>query len=222
MSQTFRRVLSILTTVMVPFVLLMLSIRILFTPLFMQLEYRMPGFPADTYGFTLDDRLHWSRVSLEYLLNDAGIEYLADQRLPDGTPLYNERELSHMLDVKILVQQMIKVLWMLVGLLLVFGAWAWSGGWWRDFLRGLANGGRLTIGLIALILAAVAISFRELFTAFHRIFFVGDTWLFYFSDSLIRLFPMRFWQDGFILMGLVTIGGAALLIWAERRWASRA
>lgn len=221
MSQSLRRGLSIFIAILVPFVLIMLSIRVLFTPLYFQLEYRMPGFPADTYGFTLDDRLHWSRVSLEYLLNDAGIEYLGDQRLPDGSPLYNERELSHMLDVKILVQQMIKALWMLVGLLLMLGAWAWGGGWWGSFLRGLGLGGRLTIGAIVLVLAAVAISFRVLFTAFHRLFFVGDTWLFLYSDTLIRLFPTRFWQDGFILMGIITIGGALLLIWAERRWAGR-
>ena len=51
--------------------------------------------------------LKWSKVSIEYLLNDAGPEFLAAQRLGDGTPLYNERELSHMLDVKLLIQQMI-------------------------------------------------------------------------------------------------------------------
>lgn len=55
------------------------------------------------------------------------------------------------------------------------------------------------------ILAAVVISFDALFTAFHKVFFVGDTWLFYFSDTLIRLFPMRLWQDAFIFMGIITV-----------------
>jgi len=71
-----------------------------------------------------------------------------------------------------------------------------------------SKGGWLTLGLIGAILAAVVISFDALFTAFHKVFFVGDTWLFYFSDTLIRLFPMRLWQDAFIFMGIITVAVA--------------
>jgi integral membrane protein (TIGR01906 family) len=77
-----------------------------------------------------------------------------------------------------------------------------------DYWIAISRGGWLTIGLILAVLAAVMISFDALFTAFHRLFFTGDTWLFYFSDTLIRLFPMRFWRDGFIMMGAFTISGA--------------
>lgn len=218
MNPTIQRILTVVIALTIPFFLLMTAIRILFTPVYMQVEYRTPGFPEDSYGFTLEDRLHWSRVSLEYLLNDAGIEYLAEQQLPDGAPLYNERELSHMLDVKVLVKQMIAAWWIVLAALLGLGLWAWRGGWLPGYLHGLGGGGKLTIGLIVFILAAVAISFRELFTAFHQIFFTGDTWLFLYSDTLIRLFPMRFWQDGFIAMGLFTLIGASLLIWLGRKF----
>jgi integral membrane protein (TIGR01906 family) len=218
MNETLKRVLMILITLIIPFFLMMTSIRILFSPVFIQLEYRAPGFPEDLYGFTLEDRLHWSRVSLDYLLNNEGIEYLGDQRLPDGSPLYNERELSHMLDVKILVQQMIRVWSVLLIVFVGLVLWAWRGGWMPAFLRALSNGGKLTLALIALILVGVAISFRQLFTYFHQIFFTGDTWLFNYSDTLIRLFPLRLWQDGFIAMGVLTILGAAALILIHRKW----
>jgi integral membrane protein (TIGR01906 family) len=218
MNFTTQRIFPKLTALIIPFFLIMTAIRLLFTPLFMQLEYRAPGFPADTYGFTLEDRLHWSRVSLEYLLNNAGVEYLADQQLPDGSPLYNERELSHMVDVKILVQQMLVAWWILLAVFTGMSLWAWRSRWMRFYLNGLGNGGRLTIGLIVLILAAVAISFRALFTGFHQIFFQGDTWLFLYSDTLIRLFPMRFWQDGFIMMGIFTLVGAGALILIEKKF----
>lgn len=217
MNPRLQQFLSIVITIAVPFFLVMTAIRLLFTPVFMQVEYRMPGFPEDTYGFNLEDRLHWSRVSLEYLLNDSGIEYLANQQLPDGSPLYNQRELSHMVDVKILVRQMLVAWRILLAVLFVLGIWAWRGKWGAPYFRGLGNGGRLTIALIVFILVAVAISFRELFTIFHRLFFTGDTWLFLYSDTLIRLFPMRFWQDGFIAMGLFTILGAVGLIFLDRR-----
>jgi len=217
MNQTLKRILRLLIAVIIPFFLLMTAIRVLFTPVYMQLEYRAPGFPPDSYGFTLEDRLHWSRVSLEYMLNTAGIEYLANQQLPDGSSLYNERELSHMVDVKGLVQKMLIAWWIIVAILAGLAVWAWRARWMDAYLRGLGNGGRLTIGLIVLILAAVAISFRELFTGFHQIFFTGDTWLFLYSDTLIRLFPMRFWQDGFIVMGVLTLLGAGVLIWTAKR-----
>ena len=217
MNPTLQRVLSWIVTLMVPFILLMIAIRLLFTPLYPQIVYRTPGFPADQYGFNLDDRLHWSRVSMEYLLNDAGIDFLARQELPDGQPLYNERELSHMLDVKVLVQQMITALMILLVALVALALWAWRGNWLPAFIQGLGRGGKLTIGLVLLILFGVAISFNGLFTAFHRIFFSGDSWLFFYSDSLIRLFPLPFWMYAFILMGIITLGGAALLIWLEKK-----
>jgi len=216
MNNTLKRVITVLITLIIPFVLLMTSIRVLFTAPFIQLEYRAPGFPEDPYGFTLEDRLHWSRVSLEYLLNNAGIEYLGDQRLPDGSPLYNERELSHMLDVKVLLQKMIRVWTILLGVFVLLVVWAWRSKWMKDFLRALANGGKLTLGLVVLILIGVALSFRDLFTYFHKIFFTGDTWLFNYSDTLIRLFPLRLWQDGFIAMGAFTILGAIALILIQR------
>lgn len=219
MNTTLTRGLSWLITLIIPFFLLMTAIRLLFSPLYPQVTYRLPGFPPDNYGFSLEDRLHWSRISIEYLLNDSDISFLANQQLPDGQPLYNERELSHMLDVKILVQRMIVAWTILLGLLVVLGLWAWRGKWLPDFLHGLGRGGMATIGIVVLILAGVAISFNALFTGFHEIFFTGDSWLFYYSDSLIRLFPLPFWEFGFVVMGVFTLLGSALLIWIERRFA---
>jgi integral membrane protein (TIGR01906 family) len=217
MNPTLKRALSFLITLIIPFFLLMTAIRILFTPLFLQVEYRMPGFPPDIYGFSLEDRLHWGSISMQYLLSDDDIQFLAVQQLPDGSPLYNERELSHMVDVKILVQQMLTAWWILLIVLIGLAVWAWRGNWLRDYVRALGRGGLLTVILIALILVGVALSFRALFTGFHLIFFEGDTWLFYYTDTLIRLFPMRFWQDGFIFMGVFTLLGAGGLILLDKK-----
>lgn len=219
MNPTLTRVLSWVTALIVPFWLIITVIRVLFIPPMIQVVYRLPGFPADPYGFTLEDRLHWSRVSLDYLFNNADISFLADQRLPDGSPLYNERELGHMVDVKNLFQKMITAWFGLSAALLALGIWAWRGKWLPAFLRGLGSGGRLTAGFVLLVLVVVAASFSALFTTFHRIFFTGDTWLFYFSDTLIRLFPLPLWEAVFISVGLFTILGAVLLIILGRRYA---
>ncbi len=124
-----------------------------------------------------------------------------------------------MLDVKIVYQKMVVAWVILLVSLAALGLWAWRGKWLPAFLRALANGGKLTIGIVVFILAAVAISFNGLFTAFHRIFFSGNSWLFLFSDTLIRLFPLPFWEIGFIIVGVITLAGAVLLIWFGRKFA---
>jgi integral membrane protein (TIGR01906 family) len=206
-----------LSAIFVPFILLMTAIRILLTPVFMDLEYQRPGFPPDPYGFTTVDRLKWANISREYLLNNADISFLSDQKLSGSTPLYNERELSHMLDVKVLVKQMITAWYILIGFLIVLGLISWQikdlAAYWLALLRG----GWITVGVIVAILLGVFIGFDTIFTGFHRIFFTGDTWIFYYSDTLIRLFPLQFWQDAFILVGVLSALGAFLFIFIGTR-----
>jgi integral membrane protein (TIGR01906 family) len=221
MNKTLQSVITWVIALMVPFFLLISSIRAVFIPPLIQVEYRMPGFPPDMYGFTTEERLQYARISLDYLFNDASIGYLAQQKLPDGSPLYNERELSHMADVKNFFHNLIKVWWFLLGILVALGIGAAVGKWLPVYVNGLGTGGKLTIALIILLLVLVAISFDQLFTFFHRLFFTGDSWLFYYSDSLIRLFPERLWSDVFIAVGVLTVAFSALFIWLQKKYGQR-
>lgn len=201
----------------IPYILIMLSIRILFTPLFLVVEYNMPGFPTDPYGFTTRERLKWGNLSMQYLFNNEGPEFLEKLKFEDGTPIYNEREVSHMLDVKILLQTTLTIFYILLGVLAVVIYLNWRKKTLKDIWRSLSVGGWITIGLIGSIIFGILISFEWLFTAFHKVFFTGDTWLFYYSDTLIRLFPMRLWQDAFIMMGTITLGLALFLAFFGRK-----
>ncbi len=200
-----------LTTLLIPFALIMLGARLLMTPLFLKIEYRMPGFPADPYGFTLEDRLHWAKPSLEYLVNDAELSFLAKLKFDDGRPIYNERELSHMLDVKNVVQRLLRAWFFNLGVLTLVGLWAWRARQMAAFRAGLSQGGFLTVGLLIALGAFAAVSFWQFFAWFHSLFFEGDSWLFRFDDTLIRLFPIRFWQDAVLdIAGFATLAGLAL------------
>jgi integral membrane protein (TIGR01906 family) len=203
---------AVLISIILPFFLIMTSIRFLLTPIFIQEEYNRPGFPSDIYGFTAQDRLYWGNISREYMLNNAGIAFLGDQQISPSQPLYNTRELKHMLDVKSLIQKMLIAWYVLIGALLLTVIFTWRTKTMPRFWRSLRDGGWLTIGLIGSVLLGVAIGFDAIFTGFHRIFFQGDTWLFNYSDTLIRLFPMQFWQDAFIAMGLLCLIASALFI----------
>lgn len=203
-----RKFLSLFITITFPFVLIMFSIRVLFTPLFLVVEYNMPGFPSDSYGFSKEERLKWGSLSIQYLFNNEGPEFLENLRFEDGTSIYNDREVSHMVDVKILLQQTLRLFYLFLIVYFVIIIWAKIKNQLQWIWGAISNGGGLTLFLIGAILIAVVTSFDALFTAFHKVFFVGDTWLFYFSDTLIRLFPMRLWQDAFIFMGIITVAVA--------------
>lgn len=199
-------------TLTLPFVLIMFSIRILFTPLFLSFEYNFPGFPVDSFGFSNAERMQWGKDSMQYLFDRSGELSLSNLKFSDGSKIYNEREISHMLDVKVLLLQSLNIFYLTLLFYGIMIAIALKSNGIHMIWRGLFRGGWLTISLVVLILAAIVISFDELFTLFHKVFFSGDTWLFNYSDTLIRLFPMRLWQDAFIFMGIITLGVAILFI----------
>ncbi|MCK6540126.1 MAG: TIGR01906 family membrane protein [Anaerolineales bacterium] len=225
------QLLSWLVALLVPLALIGLGLRVLLTPLFLQIEYNMPYFPPDEYGFTKEDRLKWAPYALDYLVNNEDISYLADLRFDDGTPLYNERELSHMDDVKRVTQGALNIWYISLALLVMLGIWSWRGRFdyaqhgMQAYRQGLMRGGWLMIGLAIAIglIVVVGISvnphvFWNFFVGFHRLFFEGDTWMFLYSDTLIRLFPLRFWQDAFLLAALIALGGGFGLALGLRRF----
>jgi integral membrane protein (TIGR01906 family) len=215
---------SYFISLLTPIALIGTALRILLTPVFYTVEYNMPYFPADEYGFTKADRMKWAPFAVEYLVNNADISYLGDLKFDDGSPLYNERELSHMEDVKGVVINALGAWTISLIILAILGIAAKRGGWMPDYLDGLRRGGWWMIGLaVALGLTAglgIAVNpdvFWQFFTLFHQIFFTGDSWLFYFSDTLIRLFPMRFWEDAFLWAAILALGGGAGLAFGLRK-----
>jgi len=211
-------ILSGLVAILVPLALIGLGLRVLLTPMFLQIEYNMPYFPSDTYGFTKEDRLKWAPYALDYLVNSADISYLSDLTFEDGSPLYNERELSHMKDVKRVTKAALILWYVVLAVLLGLAVWSKFGHWEPAYRQGLMRGGWLMVGLAVtiglIVVIGIAISpdvFWNFFVGFHKLFFEGDTWLFLFSDTLIRLFPIRFWQDAFLLAAITALGGGIAL-----------
>jgi integral membrane protein (TIGR01906 family) len=208
-------ILSHLTSLLVPLALIGTALRILLSPLFINVEYRMPYFPADDYGMTRAERLHWAPFALKYLVNSSDISYLGDLKFEDGSPLYNRRELSHMADVKNVVQGALNAWYVSLFGLTALALLASKGKWMPEYVRGLRRGGMWMIGLATALglVAGVGIAvnpdvFWEFFSLFHQVFFTGDSWLFYYSDTLIRLFPIRFWEDAFLWAAILALGGS--------------
>jgi integral membrane protein (TIGR01906 family) len=214
MKSTLPNILSYLVSFLVPLALIGTALRILLSPIYFNIEYRMPYFPVDEYGMTQQDRLQWAPFAVEYLVNSADISYLGDLNFADGTPLYNERELSHMSDVKNVVNGALLAWMIALAILTLLLILSWRGGWIPDYINGLRRGGIWMIGLSIMLGLIVGVGitanpgvFEQFFIFFHSLFFKGDSWLFYYSDTLIRLFPIRFWEDAFLWAAILALGG---------------
>ncbi|NKX52632.1 DUF1461 domain-containing protein, partial [Arthrobacter deserti] len=94
---------QVLLAVVFPFLLLIGAVRLVCTPLFLWAEYHRPGFPADSFGFSTEDRMTNGSYVMDYLLNWAGPRYLGDLKGPSGEPLFLAGEVSHMADVKAVI-----------------------------------------------------------------------------------------------------------------------
>ena len=224
-KRNYTKFLSWIITIMVPVLLVLGAVRLVINPWYLVFEYHTPGFPPDEFGFTQQERLAYSRYAADYLVNSADISYLGDLRLPEGqfvppwscqymddcNLMYNKRELQHMMDVKSVVKGAMVVLYGTLFVLFILGVWAWRGKWIDAYRHGLWRGGWFTISLIGVIILATLLLFNQFFVFFHTLFFAKGTWTFYTSDTLIRLFPERFWRDTFIMVGGIT-GVASVLL----------
>ncbi|MEP7290029.1 MAG: TIGR01906 family membrane protein [Chloroflexota bacterium] len=214
--------LSILITLMIPVLLVLISVRLVMTETYLNLEYNKPDFPPDSYGFSLADRLYYAPFAVQYLLGSANISYLGNLKFATGETLYTQRELQHMVDVKNVFQAALGVLEILLVLLIVMLIVMLRRPDGHDAVRrGLFSGGLLTLVILVGLVLFVLINWDTFFTDFHDLFFAEGTWVFDYSDSLIRLFPIRFWQDAVLTIGGMSTVGAVLIMVGCWWWARR-
>ncbi len=213
MNKTLVVLLRWLIVLALPVVIILLSARVMVNTWYPRFEYAKPDFPPDSYGFTPAERLEFGVICIDFLNAseppEEAIRMLVELRLP-GTDqsLFNLYELNHMIDVKRLIDILWRVL-LAAGIIVVAGLVGLLARLRtrRDGYAALFVGGALTSGLLVVLIALVLLSWRWFFIAFHDVFFAAGTWTFDWSDSLIRLFPDRFWFDA----GVLLVGGALAL-----------
>jgi integral membrane protein (TIGR01906 family) len=196
-----------------PFLLVTVNVRLVMSPAFLYFEYTRPGFPADPFGLSQAERLEYGPFAVQYLLTWADVTYLGDLRFPDGTPLFNARELRHMYDVKILTQ-ITFITAVIAGALWLVGTYTCRHK--LDVI--LMQGSLITLGIIASIVVGAIVNWDGFFTGFHTLFFENDTWYFAYSDTLIRLFPEQFWFDAALFIGGLTTIQAGAVVLVIRFW----
>lgn len=219
------RVFQVLLAAAYPLVLLVLAIRLVTTPVFLWVEYHRPGFPADSFGFSTEDRTTYGSYTVDYLLNFAPPRYLGELVKPNGDLLFLAREVGHMADVKDVIG-MAFVVGLVLATVMVIGMMYLSRKSFGGIRRALFAGSIATLALIVGLGALAVAGWERFFGEFHKIFFADGTWTFYTDDTLIRLFPSQFWMDSGIFIGVFVLIASSLTLaftWPtkDRRRASR-
>ncbi len=211
MPAPFIRLLQILIVLALPIVLVGGAVRLLVTDEYLAFEYGKADFPKDPFGFDQAQRLTYASANFRYVRENQPPEALANQQL-DGAPLYNTRELKHMQDVQNVYQAVCRLWQIAFGLLIIAAlALAWQADTRPTLAVALQWGGLLTVGLVAIVGLLAVVAWQVWFVAFHEIFFAPGTWTFNYSDTLIRLFPEKFWFDAALTVaGLSLLGGLLL------------
>ncbi|MCX6021895.1 MAG: TIGR01906 family membrane protein [Chloroflexi bacterium] len=133
-------------------------------------------------------------------------------------PLYNEREIAHMRDVKTLfrgVQALAIVTGLIAGAVIATGiARRRTDG--RQLLgTPLLWGGGLTLAVVMVAGLGSLMDFDRLFLQFHMMSFSNDFWMLDpRRDYLVMMFPTGFWLDATLLVGAIAaaIGAAAFTV----------
>jgi len=189
-------VVAVLVALAVPAILVLTGFRVLATDAFVEWELARDGFPRDPYGLDTAQRTALAKLGLRSIEpGSEGIVLLERATLPDGSPAFGERELTHMRDVRSLFgaalrAQLVAALAIAVLALLLV----------RTRLRaavpaGLLAGSLATLAIAVLAVPVILLGFDGFFVRFHEIFFSGDSWQFANSDTLIRIYPEQFWVD---------------------------
>ncbi len=215
-------ILKILIILLTPLILIMGSIRLLTTDIYLGFEYGKPDFPPDSFGFTPLERLGFASANLHFVSDQEDLQALSTQEYA-GQPLYNERELSHMQDVQKVFQGAWSVWKLALGLVALSAIYLTLR---AKSLKAIGSaftvGGLLTAGSVLLIGFLAIVGWDSWFTSFHKLFFIPGTWTFNYSDTLIRLFPEKFWFDGALTVSALSLVSGLALAWIGGRFELRA
>jgi integral membrane protein (TIGR01906 family) len=219
----FVRVVQVLVAVALPVALILGNVFLVAGDWFIRHEYDKASFPADSHvppgGYSLPrvEREALAKLGLASVLEPDGIRLLEEARFQQtGQPAFNDREIRHMRDVNVLMRKVRWVLWTAVAVVVIGAATllllregrALARSLWRSSLASLAL--FLALGLL------IAVGFNLFFTGFHRIFFEGNTWRFYYTDTLIRIYPTRFWFDVSLYLAGMTLAEFGLVAAGSR------
>ncbi len=197
-SLSYSKLISFLLVFSFPFISLGLSTRLAFNEWFIDFEYSKESFPKDRWGMSDNLRRELAKVGLRAVLSEEGLREFKEVRFPNGRKAFNRKEVKHMEDVNRVLSvvfpmtYMLSFLWVL-GFLLV-----------RERAKVLVMSGAFSLTLILSVSALVVSNYDLAFEVFHNFVFDPTSWRFRYTDTLLRIYPMKFWFDGTLFVILTS------------------
>ncbi len=219
MPNRLTQILKLLTVMLITIFIVGGAVQLLATDTYLAFEYGKASFPPDPFGYTQQQRFILASTNIHYVRAHLPGDELSKQFL-NGLPVYTSREVSHMVDVQAVFQSVLRVWQAAFILLILLSFFLWKKGERRALSSAIQSGGLVTSGIILSIALLAIFGWQYWFNMFHLFFFKPGSWLFSYSDSLIRLFPVKFWFDGTLTISVLSlIGGLlfALVGWRGKR-----
>ena len=139
-----------------------------------------------------------------------------------GAPVLNERERSHMRDVRGVFAGFFALV-AVASVVLVVAARRAAGTEARRAMWRAVSGGARGLAIAIAVVGAIAIfAFDAAFELFHQLFFSSGSYTFDpGTDRLVQLFPERLWYETTTVVGVVTLVVALATMWRARRATAR-
>ena len=135
-----------------------------------------------------------------------------------GAPVLNDRERSHMRDVRGVFAGFFALVAFGAVVLLAAARRATGTEARRAVWRALSSGARGLAIALAIVGTIAVLAFDAAFEMFHRLFFSSGSYTFDpATDRLVQLFPVTFWSETAMAVGVVTLGVALVTMWRARR-----
>jgi integral membrane protein (TIGR01906 family) len=182
------------------------AIRVLLTETYVRAAY--PHLAPDNV-LTQNRRTELALLGLRAVdpARGGSVALLREPRLPSGRRAFTARERRHMRDVRTWLWRLF-VFELLVVAALAVGAVRAR----RDLARALLAGGVATVAIGAVAIVAMLVDFDDVLLGFHKLLFEGQSWHFRNQDTLIRVYPERFWNWTGIGMGVLVLAQALVAI----------
>ena len=210
MPKQLTKILKLFITLLVPILVIGGATSLLATDSYLAFEYNKTSFPPDTFGYFQRQRFVLASTNIHYVRAHLPSDELSRQSM-NGVPVYTTREVSHMADVRAVFQSVFRVGQMSLIVFLLLSFILWRSGERASLTSAVKSGGILTSGMILSIALLAIFSWQFWFNNFHLIFFKPGSWLFSYSDTLIRLFPVEFWFDATLTISVLSFVGGIIL-----------
>ncbi len=198
---------SLLVVVLSPIVFVGVPTRLAFNEWFIEWEYSKADFPKDRYGLEDSYRKYLAKLGLRAVLSDEGMEEFKRAKLPNGKKAFTPREVKHMEDVKRLLSLFFPFLYISI-LLSALALLCIGDG--RLIGKTLIASSLFSFFLVTAVAVLSVTNYDLAFELFHNYVFDPYSWRFRYTDTLLRIYPMKLWYDGTLFV-LTSAGLLSLL-----------